>query len=149
MLPLSNISKLKLLEIVGRLKLFQTFTLQQRELLIDRSRCYKCKKGQFIQTEGEFNADLFIILSGEVLISQKSKYLGSLGAGQFIGENSFIQRKPKSASAQAVDDVIVICLDQDALTGLPVGVQSKFKDAIIDGMSERIAYLNKRIAAMS
>lgn len=149
MLPLNKISRLKLLEIVARVSLFKPFSIQQRELLLDRARCYQCKKGQFIQKEGEHSADFFLVLAGNVEIYRHENYLGTVEAGQFIGESSFIQRKPKSASAKATVDTIVLCMDKDMLKGLPHGIRDKFKDAIIEGMASRIDYLNARIVDLS
>ena len=55
-----------------------------------------------------------------------------------IGEGSFIKKRPKSATARALNEVIVLCMDQDTLHGLPVALKDKFKDSVIEGMAERI-----------
>lgn len=149
MIPLNKITRLKLLEIVSRVGLFKPFSVEQRELLLDTAKCYQCRQGQFVQKEGEHNADFFLVLAGQVEILRHDKSLGTITAGQFIGEGSFINRRPKSASAKALQDSIVLCMDKDSLKGLPNGVKDKFKDAIIEGMAERISYLNTRIEQLS
>ena len=151
MIPISKISQLKLLEIVARIPLFKPFTVKERELLLNSgAKCYKCIKGQKVQTEGEHNANFYLILSGTIRIqkSDSDKVLGVLKAGQFIGEGSFIERRPKSASAIAEQDSVVLCMDEDILNGLPAAVKDKFKTAIIVGMAERITYLNQQLASL-
>jgi len=149
MIPLRKITRLRLLEIVSRVALFKPFSIEQRELFLDHAKCYQCKSGQFVQKEGEQNADFFLVLAGQVEVSKHGKSLGTIEAGQFIGESSFIHHRPKSASARATQDSIVLCMDKDSLKGLPIGVKDKFKDAIIDGMAERISYLNSRIEQLT
>ena len=147
MLPLNKISKLKLLEIIGRINFFKGFTIAQRELLLQKSKVYNCKPNQFVQSELDHNSHFYIVLSGEVEILKQggSQALGIIKAGQFIGEGSFIKKRPKSATAKALNEVIVLCMDQDTLHGLPHALKDKFKDAVIEGMAERIVYLSGQI----
>lgn len=147
MLPLNHISKLKLLEIVARINFFKQFTIEQRELLLQRTKVYQCKMGQLVQSELDHNSHFYIVLSGEVEIIKQgeSRPLGVIKSGEFIGEGSFIKKRRKSATARALSDAIVLCMDQDTLHGLPVALKDKFKDAVIEGMAERIIYLTAQI----
>lgn len=147
MLPLSKIPHIKLLEIIARVSFFKPFSLQQRELLLLRSKVYKCKAQHHIQSERDENTNFYIVLSGEVAVMRKDSEgeVGRIQAGEFIGEGSFIQKRPKSAAAKALTDCIVLCLDQDSLSGLPNVIKDKVKDAIIEGMAKRISYLTDEI----
>ncbi|MBU2926173.1 cyclic nucleotide-binding domain-containing protein [Colwellia sp. 1_MG-2023] len=147
MLPLKNISRLKLLEIVARINFFKRLTLQERELLLNSSACYKCYKDKFVQTEDDHNSNFYIVLSGKIAITKNNtdNIVGYISVGEFIGESSFINKSRKSASAKAVDDSIILCIDQDALRDLPLKIKDKCKDAIIEGMASRIAYLTENI----
>ncbi|MFD2167449.1 Crp/Fnr family transcriptional regulator [Thalassotalea euphylliae] len=147
MLPLNNIPKLKQLEIIGRIPFFKSFTLEQRDLLLQKSKIYQCKAYQLVQSEVDHNSHLYIVLSGEIEILRHNNdaRLGVIQAGEFIGEGSFINRRPKSATARALSDAIVLCMDQDTLRGLPLALRDKFKDSVIAGMAERIVYLSDQI----
>ena len=147
MLPLNNISKLKLLEIVARIPFFKLFTIEQRELLLHHTKAYQCKEGHIVQSELDHNSHFYIVLSGNIEIVKQGggQALGVIKAGQFIGEGSFIKKRPKSATARALDNAIVLCMDQDTLHGLPHVIKDKFKDAVIEGMAERIVYLTEQI----
>ncbi|WP_286264740.1 Crp/Fnr family transcriptional regulator [Thalassotalea atypica] len=147
MLPLNNISKLKLLEIIGRITFFKSFTIAERERLLSSTKVYKCAKEQYVQSELDHNSHFYIVLTGEIEILRqgKAQALGSISAGQFIGEGSFIKKRPKSASAKALSESIILCIDEDTLHGLPSVLKDKFKDAVIEGMAQRIQYLSDQI----
>jgi len=145
MFPLKNIPHLKLLEIVARVNFFKHLTVGERELLLNSSSCYKCYKDKFVQKEDDLNRNFYIVLSGKVAITKNGtdKVLGYVSVGEFIGESSFINKHKKSASAKAVEDSIILCIDQDALRDLPAQLKDKCKDAIIEGMASRIVYLTQ------
>ncbi|PHR81997.1 MAG: hypothetical protein COA59_14920 [Colwellia sp.] len=156
MFPLKNIPHLKLLEIVARINFFKSLSVAQRELLLNSSTCYKCYKDKYIQKENDLNCNFYIVLSGQVAITKRSsddktidKVVGYISVGEFIGESSFINKHRKSASAKAVEDSIILCIDQDALRDLPVLLKDKCKDAIIEGMATRIIYLTNQIQQLS
>jgi CRP-like cAMP-binding protein len=156
MFPLKNIPHLKLLEIVARIDFFKSLSIAQRELLLNSSSCYKCYKDKYVQKEDDLNRNFYIVLSGKVAITKESsdlksidKILGYISVGEFIGESSFINKHRKSASAKAVEDSIILCIDQDALRDLPVQLKDKCKDSIIEGMASRIAYLTDQIQQLS
>ena len=150
MLPLNKVSKLKLLEIVARIDFFKSFTIDQRELLLQHAKCYKCIDGHLIQSPVDHNSHFYIILSGEAAIFKQGIVdpVGFVKAGEFIGEGSFIKRRAKSTAARATTDSIVLCMDQDTLQGLPAQLKNTFKDAIIEGMAKRIMYLSDEIVRL-
>lgn len=151
MFPLKNIPHLRLLEIVARVNFFKNLSVGERELLLNSSACYKCYKDKFVQTEDDLNRNFYIVLSGKVAIIKQNteKIVGYVLVGEFIGESSFINKQRKSASAKAVEDSIILCIDQDALRGLPGKLKDKCKDAIIEGMASRIVSLTNQIQQLS
>jgi len=151
MLPLKNISNLKLLEIVARINFFKRLTIRERELLLNSSACYKCFQNNFVQQEDDLNRNFYIVLSGKIAITKNDtdKIVGYVNVGEFIGESSFINKSRKSASAKAVTDSIILCIDQHALRDLPNTLKDKCKDSIIEGMASRIVYLTDHIQQLS
>lgn len=77
------------------------------------------KKGEILFREGESSKDLYIIQNGIVKIFKevdgKKLPIALVHAGQFVGELSFFDGKPRSASAEAATDLKVIKLDQPKL----------------------------------
>ncbi len=74
------------------------------------------KRGEVLFKEGDETKDLYIIQSGTVKIykkvAEKLLPLALVKRGQFVGELSFFDDKPRSASAEAATDLRVIKLDQ-------------------------------------
>jgi CRP-like cAMP-binding protein len=74
------------------------------------------KKGSLIFSEGDIGEHVYLIQSGKVrvfkLIGDQDKTLAILGPGDFLGEMAIIEKKPRSASAEAVIDSSVLVLDQ-------------------------------------
>ena len=77
------------------------------------------RKGDVLFREGENSKDLYIIQNGIVKIFKEVDGqrlpIALVHAGQFIGELSFFDGKPRSASAEAATDLKVIKLDQSKL----------------------------------
>lgn len=147
MLPLDKITLLKLLEIANRISFFERFSISERTVVLDgKSRCYLCKDHQHIQRQGTLDTNFYLVLSGNVDIVDETKdeVLGLVKPGEFIGEGSFITNSPRSASAKANGDVIVLCLSQSVVSKLPYSIREKIKDAIIAGMAKRIVSLNEK-----
>ncbi len=75
--------------------------------------------GQVILKEGSFGDALYLILSGKVevykTIEGKKSVVGYLEQGAILGELSFIDKKPRPASAAAVGDVEIGVIDKEFL----------------------------------
>jgi CRP-like cAMP-binding protein len=66
------------------------------------------KKGHVLFKEGDDGEDMYIVQSGRVAIKKKMKEgdatLAVLEKGDFFGEMAILERMPRSASAEMVDD---------------------------------------------
>lgn len=85
--------------------------------------------GQVVFTEGEPSDHLYVVRAGRVRILLRSAHgeqvtLAVLGPGETIGELSMIDDRPRSASAESLDDVCLVALPtadvQAALRSDPV-----------------------------
>jgi CRP/FNR family cyclic AMP-dependent transcriptional regulator len=72
-------------------------------------------KGERIFNEGDYGEEMFFINEGKVRIFKTvrdtDKSLAILGKGEFFGEMSVLDSKPRSASAETVEDSTLIVLD--------------------------------------
>jgi CRP-like cAMP-binding protein len=73
--------------------------------------------GAILIREGQQIAALYIILAGTLLVStgQKKRELDRLDAGEVVGEMSFVDSRPPSATVSAIAEVIVLEIDRDQL----------------------------------
>jgi len=74
----------------------------------------------------EINAqgdNLYILVSGRIGISidpdpSSRKFIATLGPGDCFGEMNLLDDKPRSATAHAIEDAVVLSLDKSRLRGL-------------------------------
>lgn len=75
------------------------------------------KRGSLMFIEGESSYEMFIIRTGKVrVLKQEGEYtveLAVLGPGSVIGELSLLDRQPRSATAQVIEDTVVTVIDED------------------------------------
>ncbi len=65
---------------------------------------------QFIVRQGQVGTGLYVILSGAVKVLRGSDELARLGKGEFFGELSVIDQKPRNASIEAAEPTEVLAL---------------------------------------
>ena len=79
----------------------------------------KVPKDTFLTTEGEKKTNLIQILKGEILVfvTKKSAIipLGKLGPGDYLGELSFFDKRPRSAYSIALTNVEIKLYEDDEL----------------------------------
>jgi CRP/FNR family cyclic AMP-dependent transcriptional regulator len=77
------------------------------------------KKGHILFNENDISKDLYILQTGIVKIYKTTDGvqlpIAIVHAGQFIGELSFFDGKPRSATAEAGTDVKVLKIDKTRL----------------------------------
>lgn len=88
--------------------------------------------------EGDVGDNMFIIQSGRVKISKRirgvEKTLATLEKGEFLGEMAILNDKPRSASAETLDECEMLVIDR------------KTFDALIRGNAEIAVRFIKRLA---
>lgn len=71
--------------------------------------------GQVLFREGEPGKEMYVIQSGKVRLSRnirgQEKILAEISAGDFFGEMSIINDKPRTATAVVVEDAVFLVLD--------------------------------------
>ncbi len=80
------------------------------------------QRGTVLFKEGDTGAEMYLINSGEVKLSRKTKQgvvvLATLGFGEFFGEMSVITSKPRTITAEAVSDCRLNVISKDVLETL-------------------------------
>ena len=68
--------------------------------------------GDTIIRQGEHGDRMFLIAEGEVRIHRGETVLAVLKAQDYFGEMSILDGEPRSASATALTDCLLLCIDQ-------------------------------------
>lgn len=92
---------------VDKISLFDSLTLDQKNLILSKSIHKNYEKGEIIFSPGDPGDNLYIINSGEVKIYKlssqgKQQTLHVLGAKDFLGEHALFDSKPIMNSAEAM-----------------------------------------------
>ncbi|MBI3783709.1 MAG: cyclic nucleotide-binding domain-containing protein [Deltaproteobacteria bacterium] len=78
---------------------------------------FQARKGQTIFRQGEPGNEMFVIERGQVRLTIGAdgveKEVAVLGQGQFFGELSLLGDAPRSATAEAVEDSVLLCIGRD------------------------------------
>ena len=99
-----------------------------------------------IVTEGEIDDSFYIIISGEVLVTQGEKTLFALGAGECFGEMGYITKKKRTASIVAIEDVSLLQVNATLISQASEGCQLRFNKFFLKTLIERLSRTSKNLS---
>src|SRR2546423_49432 len=71
-------------------------------------------EGKDLTREGERGREFFVILEGNVDVTQRGKRIRKMGSGEFLGEISLITKQPRTATATTASPVrALVITDRD------------------------------------
>lgn len=98
-------------------------------------------KGTVLIKEGVPVETLYILLDGELVVTQGNRTLARLAAGEVVGEMSFIDARPPSATVSASTDAVLYSVTKRTLQREleeNVALAARFYKAIATFLSDRI-----------
>lgn len=107
--------------------------------------------GTVLFSEGDKGEEMFILQSGKVKISKKirgvEKTLATLEKGEFFGEMAILNDKPRSASAETIEDSDMLVIDRKTFETL---LRSNVEIAIrfIKRLADRLREANDQMEAL-
>lgn len=100
------------------------------------------KRGETVITQGKAIDSMYILLEGTMAVSLSGiGDVAKLSSGEIIGEMSFIDSRPPSASVRAEEDCYVLALPRDEIMdklALDVPFAARFYRAIATFLSDRL-----------
>ncbi len=111
--------------------------------LASQGKRSRLPRGTVLIREGVPVDALYIVLEGEVVVvsDRTSREIARLGAGEIVGEMSFIDARPPSATVRALTDVVVYKVSKQRLQqGLDenVAFAARFYRAVATFLSDRV-----------
>lgn len=109
------------------------------------------RKGKMICAEASEGAELYYVLSGSVriykTINAEEVELGVLGKHDFVGELSLLLSTPRTASVEAAEDTVLLCLSKEALFA-KIRADSAFAERLITSLAQKVAQSNEVISEL-
>jgi CRP-like cAMP-binding protein len=105
-------------------------------------------QGAVLFREGEPGKEMYVVQSGRIHISKQvgdvEKILATLGPGEFVGEMSILNNKPRSATATCADACKLLVIDAKTFEAMIRG-NAEIAIRMIKKLSDRLAEANEQI----
>ena len=105
---------------------------------------------EYVMREGDIGSEMFVIQSGQVMISKRMAgrdvVLATLGKGEFFGEMSLLESLPRDADARAVGEVKLLVLRPGGLL-VRIRKDPTFAVEMLHRLSGRVRTLNADLQA--
>lgn len=98
--------------------LFQGMTDQALEAVAALANEVEIADGATVTREGDPGDSFFVIVDGRLRISRHGETIRDLGPGEFLGEISLVDGRPRTATAVAVGPVNAIVIERPAFLEL-------------------------------
>ena len=106
-MPLSRDRKIELL---GAMPLFEGIAPGDLGGIADRAVEVDYAPRGVIVREGEIGTGFFVIVSGKVRVVRDGETVSTLGPGEFFGELSVLDRRPRNAQVEATEPTTCLAL---------------------------------------
>ncbi|MFW5887383.1 MAG: Crp/Fnr family transcriptional regulator [Bacteriovoracia bacterium] len=112
------------------------------------SKLVKLAKGDILMREGERSKSLYWLQTGQLLVYKmhgtEQVHLGYVFSGELVGEMSFLDKEPRSATVKALSDCELIEIPQEKFDKF-FDEQPRWLQVLIKTLSDRLRKANKRI----
>jgi CRP/FNR family cyclic AMP-dependent transcriptional regulator len=106
------------------------------------------KRGNVLFREGEPGNEMYVVQAGKVNITktvrETEKILATLGAGEFFGEMSILNNKPRSAGAVVAEDAKLLVIDPKTFEAMIRG-NVEIAVRLIKKLSDRLQEADEQI----
>lgn len=108
----------------------------------------KLNPGDYLLYEGEASTEMYYLQSGTLAVlkrkGDKENQIGTIISGELVGEMSFLDKNPRSASVKAMTESVLIVVPHDKLEATLDGLPKWFT-ALLHTLLDRLRKANSRI----
>lgn len=122
---------------IGEIHLLETLSSEEQAAVSSQCRLKRYDKGDSIVEEGSSDQDLYFLLEGRAKVinlspSGREVGLTFLESGDYFGEFSVIDQKPRSASVECIEPITVAILPYNAAYELLTCHQQIVRQLLVD-----------------
>jgi CRP/FNR family cyclic AMP-dependent transcriptional regulator len=130
-------------EMLSGIDLFSGLSKRDAKRLVARAREVAHGKGKQVASEGGSAVGFHMILSGQATVTRDSRMIRTLGPGDYFGEISMIDGKPRSATVTIDEDVHALAIDHGVFESL-LDEQPEFARGLLKGLCSRLREMEAR-----
>jgi CRP/FNR family transcriptional regulator, cyclic AMP receptor protein len=108
----------------------------------------KLNAHEVLLREGEYSDHMYWVQTGQLVVTKKrgheSVVLGNIFSGELVGELSFLDAGPRSATVEALTECELIKIPQEVLEKA-LATQPKWLAMLVKTLAERLRKTNARI----
>lgn len=143
---LSNVYRDQIVDIIKRVPFFDSLSYQEKMRLVDlKTHLFHYNPNEIIVNEGDNDRDMFVILSGTLMVKKSDIEVATLVSGDIFGEISFIAGSPRNATILAKEKSILVKINGSVYQRLSSDIKDKLKDKIIEKLIVNINKANNTI----
>jgi CRP-like cAMP-binding protein len=131
------------LEHLTRVPMFSACSRKDLQILARHADEVAFEPGQALMREGETGREFFVVMSGAAEVSRNGRRLGTIGAGDFVGELALLDKAPRNATVTATTPVVALVLGQREFSGVLAAVPA-ITHKVLVGMARRLHELDAR-----
>jgi CRP/FNR family cyclic AMP-dependent transcriptional regulator len=111
-------------------------------MMVDQDNIKKVRMADFLMREGDASTELYFVKSGKLEVLFNDVVIGSIGANEVVGEMSFLDEKPRSASVRALEDCELLIIPHDKMLDFEASLPSWYK-TLVDTLVTRLRKANE------
>ncbi len=108
----------------------------------------KLSSNEILLREGEHSSSMYWLQNGQLVVTKKrgseDVVLGHIYSGELVGEISFLDQEPRSATVKAISDCELIQIPIETIDGI-FKTQPKWLEILVKTLAERLRKANARI----
>ncbi len=124
---------------------FDRRTLEQLQAQLERPAILRFAAGKTIMQQGETGVSMYVVLEGRVAISIDGNRLEVVQPGGAFGEMALVSQTPRTASAEAREDAVLLAINRQSMIGL-IKANPAFGIALLRAVAERLRHMNALLA---
>jgi CRP/FNR family cyclic AMP-dependent transcriptional regulator len=124
-------------DMLAEVDLFSGLSRRQTRKLLDRGRTVPHESGQTIAAEGLGSLAFHLILDGRATVSVAGTEVRTLGTGDYFGEISMIDGKPRSATVTATEPTTTLAVPHQEFERL-LADEPDFARALLKTLCARV-----------
>ena len=123
---------------LAKAPLFSALSKQELGELAKASEDLEVGEGKVLMREGDLGREFFVIVEGDVSVTQDGKEIRRLGAGDFFGEIALIyENARRTATVTAVSPLRFFVLTRQSFRSL-LEHQPQIEDKVMAALEERL-----------